>query len=359
MRRVLMTADTVGGVWTYALELADALAPSGVEVVLATMGRPLSDRQWAEVRSSAVAEVRQSAYALEWMDEPWADVDRAAGWLLGLEDELRPDVVHLNGYCHAALPWRAPVVTVAHSCVVSWWQAVRGEDPPPAWREYAARVRAGLANADAVVAPTAAMLRSLSWYGGVEGVVVPNCRRPEAISPASKRPMVLAAGRLWDEAKNVAALDRVAPSLDARVLIAGDPASPDGRTWRAEAAELLGPLPFDQLAVWMRSASVFAAPARYEPFGLAALEAGLAGCALVLGDIASLREVWADAALYVPPDDDEALRATLRALLTDDPRRHDLARRARARASAYTPARTAHGYLEVYERVGEPVGSVR
>ena len=34
-----MTADCVGGVWTYALDLADALAPHGVEVQLATMGR--------------------------------------------------------------------------------------------------------------------------------------------------------------------------------------------------------------------------------------------------------------------------------------------------------------------------------
>ena len=35
--RVLMTADTVGGVWTYALELAGALAPLGVDITLATM----------------------------------------------------------------------------------------------------------------------------------------------------------------------------------------------------------------------------------------------------------------------------------------------------------------------------------
>ncbi len=31
-------------------------------------------------------------------------------------------------------------------------------------------------------------------------------------------------------------------------------------------------------------------PARYEPFGLSVLEAALSGCALVLGDIPSLRE---------------------------------------------------------------------
>ena len=38
-RRILMTADTIGGVWSYALELAQGLARHGVEVALATMGR--------------------------------------------------------------------------------------------------------------------------------------------------------------------------------------------------------------------------------------------------------------------------------------------------------------------------------
>ena len=35
-----MTTDTVGGVWTYALELADALAERDVEVTLAVQGDP-------------------------------------------------------------------------------------------------------------------------------------------------------------------------------------------------------------------------------------------------------------------------------------------------------------------------------
>ncbi|HYO60185.1 MAG TPA: glycosyltransferase family 1 protein, partial [Archangium sp.] len=40
-----MTADTVGGVWTYALELCRALAGDGVQVELATLGAPLSPAQ--------------------------------------------------------------------------------------------------------------------------------------------------------------------------------------------------------------------------------------------------------------------------------------------------------------------------
>ena len=56
----------------------------------------------------------------------------------------------------------------------------------------------------------------------------------------------------------------------------------------------------------MGRAAIYALPARYEPFGLSILEAALSGCALVIGDIPSLREIWADAALFVPSDGHDA-----------------------------------------------------
>jgi glycosyltransferase involved in cell wall biosynthesis len=269
--------------------------------------------------------------------------------LLDLEDEVDPDLVHINGYAHAALPWRAPVLVVAHSCVVSWWEAVRRCPPPPSWEEYRRRVQAGLGNAAQVVAPTAAMLAALDRAYGVRGgTVVPNGRRCDAVGPGAKQRFVLSAGRLWDEAKNVAALDRIAPSVDGRVVIAGDATSPDGRTWAGGGADLLGSLPFGELAGWMQDAAVFALPARYEPFGLAALEAGLAGCALVLGDIPSLREVWADSALFVDPEDDLELQRAIQHLL-DHPRpRRRMAAAARERASGYSLDRMARGYRSVY-----------
>ena len=48
-RKILMTADAIGGVWTYALELVRALAPHGVEIALATMGGPVSPAQRKEL----------------------------------------------------------------------------------------------------------------------------------------------------------------------------------------------------------------------------------------------------------------------------------------------------------------------
>src|SRR3954452_7981428 len=109
-KRILMTADAVGGVWTYALELARGLASADVEVCLATMGpRPTDEQREA---AAAIANLRlfESEYKLEWMQDQWADVDAAADWLLSLEDRLQPDIIHLNGYVHGSLGWAAPVV---------------------------------------------------------------------------------------------------------------------------------------------------------------------------------------------------------------------------------------------------------
>ena len=354
MTRVLMTTDALGGVWTYALELADALAPHGVDVSLAVMGPPMSDGQRRAVEASAVVEVHESTFALEWMDEPWTDLARAGDWLLELAEATAADVVHLNGYVHGALPWPAPTLVVAHSCVLSWWHAVHGAPAPPEWDRYRNAVRAGLAGADAVVVPTTAMLDAVQrWYGVTRGRVVPNCRCAAWVSDRPKDSLVLGTGRLWDEAKNLALLDRVASLVRWPVVIAGDTRHPGGQRDVAHRGEahLLGHLPFPELAPWLLRAAVYVAPARYEPFGLGALEAGLSGCALVLADIPSLREVWGGAAVYVDPDDTDALADTLGELTADPAMVADLGRRARMRAAGYTPERTAAGYLDVYRAV--------
>src|SRR5829696_5221923 len=79
--RVLATADAVGGVWTYVLELADALEPLGIELHAATMGAPPDERQRAEAARSALSDLHVSSFALEWEDDPWRDVDAAGDWL--------------------------------------------------------------------------------------------------------------------------------------------------------------------------------------------------------------------------------------------------------------------------------------
>lgn len=348
-----MTADAVGGVWGYSLELADALARRDVEVTLAVMGGRLSDVQRRQARGSSIVDLYERDLRLEWMGDPWADVDEAGRWLLDLAGDTTPDIVHLNGYAHGALRWPAPTVVVGHSCVFSWWSAVRGGAPPPEWREYRRRITAGLDGADAVVAPTAAMLAELGrWYGLERGIVIPNCRSTDWVRETPKEPMIASAGRVWDDAKNMGLLDRAARELPWPVVIAGDAG---GRTMGAAA--LTGPLSFDELALLLARASVFALPARYEPFGLAALEAALSGCALVLGNIASLREVWDDAAIFVDTDDEGELVSVARELLDDPAVAAAWGARARVRAGAYTTDRTADAYLRTYR--GLPVNPRR
>jgi len=351
--RILATADTVGGVWVYALELARALAPHGVEVALATMGAPPSADQRRELATLDNVELHESTFRLEWMQDPWLDVDRAGDWLLALEQRVRPDVVHLNGFVHGALPWTAPVLVVGHSCVRSWWQGVYGRTPPSEWDEYTTRVRAGLASADLVAAPSHAMLRALVRHYGsfVDTDVIPNGRDGTRFRPGHKESLIFAAGRLWDEAKNVAALCRVAQSLPWPAYVAGSKRSPDGAEPDVEHVHALGVLPANELAEWLGRASIYAFPARYEPFGLSVLEAALSGCTLVLGGIESLREIWGDAAAYVDPMDDDQLARTLQWMCDDASLRRALAARARTRALELTPALMAERYLAAYNRL--------
>ena len=354
LRRLLLTADTLGGVWTYALELARVLQRHGVQVVLATMGGPLTASQRAEIRGVWGLTVCESPFKLEWMENPWSDVARAGDWLLGLEEVFRPDVVHLNSYVHGALRWHSPTLVVGHSCVSSWWEAVKGEAAPRSWERYRSLVASGLHAADLVVAPTQAMLSSLErHYGRLRrSRVVPNGRDAALFSPADKQPFILAVGRLWDEAKNIAMLDKVAPSLSWPIYVAGEERHPVAGRVHYRSVRPLGRLSPPVLASWLSPAAIYALPARYEPFGLSVLEAGLAGCALVLGDIPSLREIWDGAALFVPPDDADMLRTTLLTLSWD--RSYLLAwlgARARARALQYTLERMLAGYLGAYEEL--------
>lgn len=354
--RVLMTADPVGGVWTFALELCAGLAREDVNVTLATLGAPLTAAQRAAATEIAGLELEESAFRLEWMSEPWGDLERAGRWLLRLEREHRPDVVHLNHLAHGELPWRAPVLVTGHSCVASWWEAVHRAPLPRDWSAYKRCVTRSLQAADCVAAPTRAMLSQLRRHYGPlpPAAVVANGREPSRFRRACrKEPLVLCAGRLWDAAKNVQALAAVTPLLDWPVCIAGETVSPDGSRAQLTGGNLrlLGSLGPGELAHWYERAAIYALPARYEPFGLTALEAALSGCALLLGDIPSLREVWGDAACYVAPDDRAALRERLSELIFSGASRTRLASLAFEVATRLSAERMAQGYLQLYRRL--------
>ena len=349
LRKVLMTADAVGGVWTYAMELARSLAPA--EVVLATMGPAPDAAQQAEAQAIPNLELTTGDFRLEWMDDPWADVDAAGEWLLSLEAHHRPDLIHLNGYCHAALPWQAPCLVVAHSCVLSWWEAVKEGPAPSGWARYARKVAAGLRAADHIVAPSHAMLDSLRRHYGElpSSSVIANGREMPSATCDNKEPIILSAGRLWDEAKNTRVLAKAAEGLSWPVLLAGE--SGCSRSSGYDSVELLGKLSGADLAGWYARAAIYALPAKYEPFGLSALEAAQAGCALVLADIPSLRELWDGAAIFVPPSNPSLWQAALTELIRHPEVRSDLGRLASGRAGLYTAGRMKDAYIDLYHRI--------
>jgi glycosyltransferase involved in cell wall biosynthesis len=348
-KSILMTADTVGGVWNYALELSRALGEHNIQVNLATMGAPLSRDQRRDARAIANVEIFESGFKLEWMDNPWKDVERAGNWLLEIERREQPDLIHLNGYAHAALPFRAPKIVVGHSCVLSWWRAVKNENAPGDWNRYRDAVKSGLQSAGTIIAPSRSMLAELNhFYGPLTGKVIHNARDAGHFSPTRKEECILAAGRLWDEAKNISALNEIADALPWPVYIAGETRAPDGRNIKQNRAIHLGKLPPELLSKWFAKAAIYALPARYEPFGLSVLEAALSGCALVLGDIPSLREIWNRAALFIDPNDREQLKFTLQKLIEHPAQLKELASFAQCRAIQFSPQRMAAEYMNIY-----------
>jgi glycogen synthase len=360
--KVLMTTETAGGSWTYALELARALGRRQVKVDLATMGAPLRPEQAREALAIRNLTLHLSHYRLEWMEEPWDDVDEAGRWLLALARRLRPDVVHLNSLCHGCLPFSAPVVVVVHSCMLSRWWGVEGTQAPPDWEGYRERVARGLRAAEMVVVPSRAALEWTDFlYGPLHPLrVVRPGRSAAGLLPGSKQPYVAAMGGLGDRARNLRALGAVAPRLPWPVRVAGElpvagqAPDPQQEELQQEGLELLGPLGREALADHLGRASIYAHPALYDPAGVAVLEAALAGCALVLSDLPSLREVWEGAAELVPPGDEQALQEAFGRLIARPDRRRELAAASRLRGLELTPERMAVHYLEVYRQASAP-----
>ena len=152
---VLMTSDTVGGVWTYTQELASGLVRRGTRVTLVSFGKiPMPDQTtWMDGLEGL--DYRPTAYKLEWMQDSERDVYESAEYLEAVIREVRPDLLHLNQYCYGTVSPGVPRVVVAHSDVVSWWEGVHGHEPENnAWtRWYRETVVSGLSCADIVIAP--------------------------------------------------------------------------------------------------------------------------------------------------------------------------------------------------------------
>jgi glycosyltransferase involved in cell wall biosynthesis len=153
---------------------------------------------------------------------------------------------------------------------------------------------------------------------------------------------------LWDPAKDATTIDEAAGISDIMVHAAGPTCGPNGEHIALPNLALLGPLSSQELAPWYASTAVLIAASRYEPFGLAALQAAQAGAALVLSEIETFRELWDGAALFFPAGDANALAEALMRLRADVALRRQLAARAKARARHWSADRMVVGTLAAY-----------
>ncbi len=344
--RVFMTADAVGGVWQYALDLAQGLRAYDTDTTLCVLGPRPQPEQLAAAKRIPGLRLNCLDLPLDWTASNPEDVLDTAAAVVNAAEEDGSDIVHLNSPALAAGPgFPTPVVTVCHSCMATWWQAVRKKPLSRQFRWHRDLVAQALGNADAIVAPSNAFARAIAetYHLPNAPTVVYNGRRPcvrEALPEGGisipDEPFAFTAGRLWDEGKNLRTLDEAAEQLSIPVFAAGPVKGPNRASIKFSHLRPLGKLSDGHLAEWLCAKPIFVSTARYEPFGLAVLEAAEAGCPLVLSDIPTFRELWDGAASFVPPNDAGAVAAAVEKLATDARERTLYASAARRRARRYT-----------------------
>ena len=355
---VLMTADTIGGVWTYCRELVTQLSRRGIRVTLVSFGEIPTSTQTEWLEGLSDVSLHPTAFRLEWMHDAQSDLEQSAAFLRDIIAETKPDVLHFNQFYYGSIDCDLPRIVVAHSDVVSWWVAVHGAEPPDnEWiRTYRENVILGLAGADIVVAPTRWMLDEARRHYGEprEQAVVCNGRDPRLFLPyETKESFAISVGRLWDAGKQTTLL--LQSDLPMETILVGSEQSPAGAVASAQSAgqfprlKMKGPQTEVQLGQLFSRAAIYIATSRYEPFGLAVLEAALSRCAVVANDIPSLREVWGSDAVYFERNNPQSLLLTIQELASNSSRLGEYADRAFERArTQYTSENMAEEYLKLY-----------
>ncbi len=361
---VLVTTDTVSGVWTYTQELVTGLVGRGVQVTLVSFGDiPLSGQtSWMENLEGL--DYRPTAFCLDWMQDGEPDFIESSRYLAALVREVKPGLLHLNQLCYGSLPVKTPRIVVAHGDLISWWKAVHGHEPKESrWlRWYKEVVSRGVSEATTVVAPSVWMLDGIrASYGRPrQDAVIYNGRNPIFFNPyVSKNDSVLAVGRMVDAGKQISLLTKHSHPLPVCIVNSDEtvavPDRPICTNVRLQAEEtslsVKGVQTEAQLRMLYSRAAIFVATARYEPSGISTLEAALSRCAIVANDIPAFRELWGDAAIYFRANDADSLADVIRRLHE----RRDLCRGYGARAfqrarACFTAKRMIDEYLRLYQR---------
>lgn len=359
---VLVTTDTLSGVWTYTQELVTGLVNRGVRVTLVSLGEIPLPQQTAWMDELPGLDYRPTGFRLDWMQEAEQDLRESSAYLRSLVKELKPDLLHLNQLCYGSLAVETPRVVVAHGDLISWWKEVHGYEPKESrWmRWYREAMTRGVWHASAVVAPSVWMLDMIrSCYTRARrDAVIYNGRNPVSFNPyVSKDDSVLSVGRLCDAGKQVNLLtQRIHPlpicivGAEAQVADREIPIHTDVKLAIDEVrVAIKGPQTQAQLRMLYSRAAIYAATSRYEAFGMAPLEAAFSRCAIIANDIPSFREIWGDAAIYFQANDAESLADVIRRLHEHRDLCRGYATRAYQRArECFTAKRMIDEYVRLY-----------
>jgi glycosyltransferase involved in cell wall biosynthesis len=356
---VLITSDTVGGVWTYTQELVTGLVHGGHRVTLVSFGKLPAPHQTEWMNPLPGLDYRPTEYRLEWMEVVERDIEESRHYLESLVREAQPDVLHLSQYCYGDLPVGVPKIVVAHSDVVSWWMAVHGCEPDnsPWIGRYREHVMNGLTDAEVVVAPSKWMLDQVATYylRPRHGTVIYNGRTPALFDPSEeKEKLAVSVGRVWDPAKQVQLLFARRQSLPVQIVgwrqEPGKP--PKENPVAADDVEFLSAKSQSELRELFAKAGIYVATSRYEPFGLSPLEAALSRCVLVMNDNPVFHELWGEAPIYFEKNNPDDLARVLGELQENREMREDHAQRAYQTACAkFTAERMVREYEQIYQDV--------
>ncbi|MBY5522612.1 glycosyltransferase family 4 protein [Rhizobium leguminosarum] len=346
-----MTLDAVGGVWRYAMDLAAGLRCQGMEIVFAGLGPAPSAMQTAEAK--ALGQLVWLDAPLDWMAASRAEISAAPAEISRVARDYRVDLLHLNLPSQAAgIDTPLPVVVVSHSCVVTWFAAVRRTPVPPDWGWQRDANREGFDRANAVLSPSMSHANALqAVYGPVSRLKVVHNASRVGSNQRPKKIFVFAAGRWWDEGKNGAVLDRAAAVMPLPVVMAGSCSGPNGQRLHLNDADDRGPLTYPKTIALMQRAQIVVSPSVYEPFGLTALEAARCGAALVLSDTPTYRELWDDCALFFDPHEPQSLASACMRLSEDEQLRGEFVVRSLERSRGFSLERQAASMLETYAQL--------
>jgi hypothetical protein len=349
--RLLLVTSARGAPWSSACLLAGALPLDRFRPTLAVVGTPpdaLARNELNQLAPNAAVTILEGP--LETDRDAWTTMEELRAKLRLLCEQLRPDVVHVSQLSLGRLACAAPRVVTAVHDLASFCRATGktlagsgGTDGAIDVARYKAEVKAGLAGASVVVAPSAFMARELErHYKLDDGVRVIRHGAHAASRAVTERGLVAvacgASGLHDDASHRIDLLTPIAAGLPGHVGVVGEP---PGRALPAPLVNLGRP-GRRELTALMAGARVFIGLARYDPTAQVVADAQATGARLVLLDNPTYRELWTGAADLV--HDAESLATAVR-------RAAAAPRQPRPAAPRYAISQTAAAYTRLYEEL--------